>query len=308
MPPTEEEVAAVRKIGDVLLEGLGWGLLAGLTRTVVRYGAGASRESSDAAGLAVPMLGAALSGRSFTTAAAGSLVGVTVSEIGESIATGTARIVAWSDSHGRATPRNEIIARMAIESAVDAYVFCGDAEGWDQWYRDTEPLRRRSRVIPLPGNHDDPPSSGIGGLALPRVERIAGANIVLLGDPPTSRDVKKAVKLLDPSLLNVVFVHRSPIPFSRQNAAGTVRVREALLPLLERGVTVVCGHHHVYGWGLIGPSLVISAGIGGSKHYDCLCEPPCQECDEDVRGYLRIDIGRKVSTYLVPVTVDHERS
>lgn len=298
----------MKKIGDMVLEGLGWGLLAGLTRTAVRYGAGASRESSDAAGLAVPMLGAALSGRSVTAASIGAAFGIAASEVGESLAAGTARIVAWGDDHGQATPRAEVIERMALEQAVDAYVFLGDAEGWDRWYRDTEPLRRRARVIPIQGNHDEDPPARIGSVPLPHVERFAGANLVLLGDPPRVADTKKALSQMDPTLLNLVCVHRSPIPFSRQNQAGTVQVLRALTPILERGATVLCGHHHVYGWGMVGPSMVISAGIAGSKHYDCLCERPCQECDENVRGYLRVNIGRTISTSLVVVEVDHVRT
>jgi predicted phosphodiesterase len=297
------------KLGDAILEGLGWALLGGVTRTVVRRGAGASPEASDAAGLAVPMLSAVLAGRSLTTASIGSAIGVAASEIGERAGLGSARVIFWSDSHGRESPRREIIARMALEPAVDLYVFGGDAEGWERWYDETQPLRQRARVIPLPGNHDTRPPSDVGGVSLPHVLRLADANVVLLPDLPTARQVSTAISKMDRSLkLNLVCLHRSPIPFSQQNSAGTVLVRNVLSPLLELGCIVLCGHHHVYGWGLLGPSMVISAGIAGSKHYDCLCERPCQECDDEVRGYLRVEMNGKLATSLVCVTVEHERT
>jgi predicted phosphodiesterase len=292
--------------GAAILEGIGWGLLGAVTRTVAKRVVGASSGSSDIAGLAVPIVSAVVAGRDVQTAVVGSSIGVGLAELGDRVVPATGRIVAWGDSHGEDQPRLEILTRMATEPAVDAYVFLGDAEGWVRWREETAKLRVRARVFAVNGNHDDDPGSAVAGAALPAVLRLATANVVLLRDPPTRRDVESAMRMLDMTLEHtLVFLHRSPIDFSRENASGVVLVRNALEPLLDRGCFVFCGHHHVYGWGTLGPSSVVSAGIAGSKHYTCDCHRPCIECDDEVRGYVRIDVGEKIRVSLVPVTVSH---
>lgn len=284
-----------------IAEGLGWAVIGATARTVAKHVVGASSASADVAGVAVPMIGAVLTGSDLEVAALGSAAGVVAAEIGDQLAPSTARIIAWGDDHGRNESRGTILRHMERESAVDLYVFLGDAEGWDRWERDVAGLKKRSRVLAVPGNHDDGIPASLGE-KLPMVLRLASANLVLLGDPPTKRATEKVMRLLDPRAEHtVVFVHRSPMVFSRESEAGVVLVRDALSPLLERGCVVVCGHQHVYGWGTIGPSSVVGAGIAGSKHYTCKCETPCMECDDDVRGYLRLDIGRKVGVSLVSV-------
>jgi predicted phosphodiesterase len=289
-----------------VLEGLGWALLGAAVRTGAKHIVGTSGGSADIAGLAVPIVSAVLSGHDVQTAVVGGSIGVAAAELGDRIVPSTARIVAWGDSHGEAQPRHEIIRRMAAESAVTAYVFMGDAEGWDRWFEETEVLRTNGKVFAVNGNHDDEPNPSIAGARLPAVLRMGSANVVLLPDPPRKADVNAMVRDLDTSLDHtLVFLHKSPIAFSVENRAGAALVLDALEPLLARGSHVFCGHHHVYGWGTIGPSSVVSAGIAGSKHYTCECRPPCLECDAEVRGYLRIDVGRKVAVSLVQVTVDH---
>ena len=291
-----------------LLEGAGWALLGAVTRTVVRHAAKTSKAGADTAGVIVPVLAAVLADRDPSLAGIGSSIGVGLSEGADLILEKNARLVFWSDDHGEPSPRREIIARMALEPSVDCYIFGGDAEGWGEWWRETAALRQKAPLIALPGNHDERPTPTEDTIALPAVLRFASANVVLLPNLPTAKQVQKVLSQLENVEHTLVFLHSSPIAFSRESQAGTTRVLDRLLPLLERGVRLFCGHHHVFGWGSVGPSSIVSAGIAGSKHYECLCGDGCTECDPDVRGYVRIDIGDQVKVAVVPVAVDHERS
>ncbi len=252
--------------GGSVLEGLGWALLGAAVRTGAKRIAGASSGSSDIAGLAVPIVGAVLSGRDIQTAAVGGSIGVAAAELGDRIVPSTGRIVAWGDSHGEAQPRHEIIRRMAAESAVTAYVFTGDAAGWDRWFEETEVLRQNAKVLAVNGNHDDEPSVGIAGTRLPAVLRMGSANVVLLPDPPKKADVNAMVRDLDAALEHtLVFLHRSPIAFSVENRAGASLVLDALdlAGLVEqrdqRSLPVGQAHHD----GCIG---IVERAAQGSQH------------------------------------------
>jgi predicted phosphodiesterase len=288
----------VGRISDELRRGSGYALLGGLLRVATKR-LGANELVAYSAAAYVPGVTASLMGHSPGTAMAGASVGAAVSDAIESALVKPVRMVFWSDDHGTEPIRSLVYERMAAEPAVDLFVFGGDAENWDRWTRSCEPLRKKAPVVAVPGNHDaGPPAQDI---ELPAVLELANVDLVLLGDPPKLSHAKLAASRLRQGKPTLVVCHQSPIRFSEE-AAGASSIAAALAPLIERGCVILCGHQHVYGWGGLGRANVVSAGIAGSKHYTCRCRPPCVECDEDVRGYLRVDVRDNIGVQLVAVT------
>jgi hypothetical protein len=283
-----------------LHRGLGYFLASAAIRTAAKMG-GLPSPVADSLAASPALVGPALDGGSPFVSAVGVGAGIAAAELVDGFFTTKRRLLFWADSHGDAYTRQGIIRAMAMEPGVDAAIFGGDAEGWDDWQHDVRPLADRCKVLAVPGNHDSREELEAAlGVTYPFGFELAGWWIWLLADPPTAKQVKavlRGIRMAGASKV-IVVVHRSPIAFSEESAPGVPQVAETLAPLLDRGCVVLCGHHHVYGWGVIGKSNVISAGIGGSKHYTCRCEPPCAECDSEVRGYLRVDLGGKINVQL----------
>lgn len=286
-----------------LYRGMGYAFMSAAIRTAAKLG-GLPTAVADAVAAAPAIVGPAIDGGNPLVSAAGVGAGIGAAQLMDGFLTTKHRILFWSDSHGDAYTRQGVIRAMSMEPAVDVAIFGGDAEGWDQWRSDVRPLAARCKVLAVPGNHDDRVELEKAlGQTFPFGFELAGWWIWMLADPPTAKQVKavlRGIRLAGASKV-IVVVHRSPIAFSEESAAGVPQVAATLAPLLERGCVVLCGHHHVYGWGVIGKSNVVTAGIGGSKHYTCRCEPPCAECDSEVRGYLRVDLGGKINVQLQKV-------
>lgn len=275
----------------------------------------APKSISMALGSAVPLIGALLMDQPVTPTAIGAVVGSGGGLVYDTVAHRPETFLAFGDTHGNDRVRRAVVEAMLREQNVDFVVFMGDAvDSPDEWGRAwdalTRDLRERWTVYGTKGNHDD--SAGWNrrfhtGAELPgglRIVRMRRGTLYLVDDPAVgSNRILTDMATADRPF--VVVTHKSPIAFSEQNASDALWTGRGLGEICGRADVILTGHMHVFGVGEIGSTNVVTAGIAGSKHYRCnpTQQPETLECDDSVRGYLRVEVGDTVDVTLRRVTI-----
>lgn len=255
--------------------------------------------------IGVPSAIAWLAGLPILPAALGAAAGSGGSYLYERLTASARRFLFWADSHGNPAMHRAVIARMVREEGADFAVFGGDAEDWTSWDEVVAPLREKLPVYAVRGNHDDLAEfKQRFAYATPFMVQHGSVEIWLLGYPAKREECDEIANRIEGRKTPaIVICHSPPYAFSEQNAADAERTFRAMRRLLDRGVVVLSGHQHLFGWTMLGRSNVVTAGIAGPKHYPC--RPTLPEgvvCDDRVRGYLRVlvsDEGTRAE--LVPV-------
>lgn len=272
-----------------------------LFRSLGRSVLGLPEWLSQAIGIGTPAMIGWMAGLPVGACAAGAAAGSGIALLHEKLTQRPMRIVFFSDAHGYGQHTERLVARMLEEPGVDAFVYGGDAEDWESFSRYMRPIRATGKPFyGVPGNHDtlDDFESYFGHELPLRVPAGTGA-LWLVGDLARLSTINRIVQRDKYTKPLVLVVHRSPIGFSDVYQSTAGRIRVAMEPALSRGCIVLSGHEHVWGWGAVGKANVVTAGIAGSKHYECGTSPLARECDANVRGFCVIEIGETVDVRLV---------
>jgi len=274
---------------------------------IVRHGLNLPDWVALGAAVGIPALMASGIGAPALQTAIAAGVGGGGSLLYDELAGGDTTFLFFSDTHGRADVREAVIAQMMQEPGVSFVVFGGDAvsssEEWAYaWDRPTAGMRDRWTVYAARGNHDDHGSWEERFPPTPYKIDLPRGTVYVMSSP--SRDSEWVARDMQTAKVPIVVcLHYSPLAFSDGNH-GQDSYRRQMQDVLARADVVLTGHEHVLGMGRIGSCTVMTAGIAGSKFYNCLrpMSEGVETCDGIGRGYLRVTVGDVVT--VTPRMVD----